>query len=500
VRLLERELPTSAADPAEALIKEAHQRKRRRRFLLAGIVIVVVAAAVGGYLVARPGPRSKPPAPTVTVHPTGPAGPVVDKAAFVHHGRLAFVSQGTLWVLGGPTGSLRPVTTPGLVPANPTFSPDGKWLAFIASKETEEDYGSQVVSSELWLANADGTHARPVTAIASNTGIAPGTAFGWDSHADLYAVPVGSATSRPFYTATAIDLVSPTGPIRQLVGRTHVVSAVWSPDGSSMAVSTEQGSEPVSPLSATLATYPVRGGTPTVWESDYAGFIVPAGWWPTWGIGYTTVGSGGVPGGSAAADGSPLYAIARPGAAPRQLGTTLMNESTGTASVTAGGWLAFVEAFGDNAGRIIWSDKQVVVCSPVTTACSPILHPAGTVTDNPVWSPTGSTLAYVEAPSLPGAGFPQPVVSSWYGAHQLYFYDPVLGSTTEATQHQGATVPQWSTDGSSLLYVSDNGLWLSSNSTAAPVEIARPLFTPGDWPSYYGQVAFASQFSWASGS
>jgi len=33
----------------------------------------------------------------------------------------------------------------------------------------------------------------------------------------------------------------------------------------------------------------------------------------------------------------------------------------------------------------------------------------------------------------------------------------------------------------------------------APVEIAQPLFG-GAWPAFYGQVAFASQFSWTSNS
>ena len=33
---------------------------------------------------------------------------------------------------------------------------------------------------------------------------------------------------------------------------------------------------------------------------------------------------------------------------------------------------------------------------------------------------------------------------------------------------------------------------------AKPVKIASPLFDPSAWPSYYGQVAWADQFSWLS--
>jgi hypothetical protein len=50
-----------------------------------------------------------------------------------------------------------------------------------------------------------------------------------------------------------------------------------------------------------------------------------------------------------------------------------------------------------------------------------------------------------------------------------------------------------------LLYASDNGLWLGTTTAMAPVEIAQPLFG-GAWPAFYGQVAFASQFSWTSNS
>ncbi|MHB8430071.1 MAG: TolB-like translocation protein [Acidimicrobiales bacterium] len=175
---------------------------------------------------------------------------------------------------------------------------------------------------------------------------------------------------------------------------------------------------------------------------------------------------------------------------------TLMNETTGAPVVTPKGWLVFVGTSGDSAGRVVWQGKQVVVCSPVTTECSPVPHPAGTVTVDPVWSPTGSTLAYAQASELADAGFPQVVVSNWYNAHQLDLYDPATGSVHAYPQVQGVTVPLWSNDGTSRLYVNNNGLWLDPTLAQPPMEIAQPLFLPA-WPSYYGQVAFSSQFSWS---
>jgi hypothetical protein len=494
VKLLQDPAPVAGSGPAEALIKEAHERKRRRRLLVAGATAVLLLSGLGGYLASglTNGTLASK-APRVKGHPTEALRPVVETTAFAHHGQLAFVSRGTLWVLWGSSQALREVRTPGLVPVDPSFSPDGKWLAFVASKEVVGEYGNRLMSSDLWIARANGSDARPVTAITSNMGIT--TTFGWDPHADLFAVSVDSSKAVSTGDATSLALVSPVGSIRTLVRNANIWSAVWSPDGSALAVSTEIRSKGYNGVAARLATYPVNGDPPTVWTeagSEEANIIVPAGWWPIWGIGYTTVGGGGAPGGSASLDGSPFYTIARPGAKPHLLGRTLENESTGAPSVDSAGWLAFV---GSTGGRTVWIGKQVVVCSPVTTECSPIPQPPETVTIDPVWSPTGSTLAYAQAPEFPESS-PQPNVPSWYDAHQLYLYLPSTGTSLEQPLTPGVTDPLWSNDGKSLLYVSDNGLWLSPTLSQSPTEIVRPLFTPHDWPQYYGQVAFSSQFSW----
>jgi Tol biopolymer transport system component len=491
--LLDRAVPTRSPDPAEALIKEAHQRKRRRRSIVSGVVVVVLVAALGGFLLSR----SKGGTPTsgVTVRPPAPKGPVVNERAFTGDGQLAFVSRGTLWVLDGSTGALRKISTPGLVPDDPSFSPDGHWLAFVASKEITSDYGGDVVasilSSSLWIARADGTDAHAIGGIAFNA------AYGWSPHANLFAVAVGKSTTVPLGSATGVDLIDPTGSISQLVVGTLVTSAVWSPDGSALAVSTQSGPSGPATWKGTLTTYPVDGGSSTMWESLAGSYIVSAGWWPVWGIGYTTVGVGAVPGGSATADGSPFYTLARPGAAPKFLGMTLQNESSGTPSGTSSGWLAFVATSG-GVGRSIWQGKQVMVCSPITSDCSAVTHPTNTVTLDPIWSPNGASLAYVQGPALQSVGFPQPAVAHWYGAHECYLFDPTTGSVQMSSQTRGATVPLWSGDGNSLLYVSNNGLWLNAALGRPPVEIAHPLFTPGEWPSFYGQVGFSDQFSWSS--
>lgn len=498
MKVLERLAPAARRklDTPEALIKEARRRKRRRRLAVGLGVVLAVGGTIGGLVASNSGRQQVE--PPVSAEGGKAPKPVVNAAAFGHHGELAFVSRGALWVLDGSTSSLRSVATPGLVASDPEYSHDGRWLAFIASKERPLCCGlsksghMQVLSSELWLARGNGTDAHPVRDLQF------AGAVGWEPGHDVFAVTVGKATTVPFTVPTGIDLLYPaTGAIRALVGGAHVWSAVWSPNGSSLAVSTEVPSSGPAPMAGVLSSYPAIGGPPTVWlrtDSLAADIVVPDGWWPVWGIGYTTVGSGAVPGGSATLDGSPFSTIAHPGAVPRLLGMTLQNEATGTPTASATGWLAFVAV--GNGGRLVWQGKQVVVCSPAAR-CKPVPEPVGTVTLDPVWASKGTTLTYVRAPATTTAGYTQSNLARWYDAHQLDTYDPLTGTVTRAVSGSGATVPQRSRTGNVLLYVRNDGVWLRS-SDARPVEVARPLFPPDVWPSYYGQVAFSSQFSWWS--
>jgi hypothetical protein len=110
-------------------------------------------------------------------------------------------------------------------------------------------------------------------------------------------------------------------------------------------------------------------------------------------------------------------------------------------------------------------------------------------------TPVGS-LALVRAPYLASVGFPQNVVAAWYDSHQLWLYDPAHRSLRKLDA-SGASVPTWAADGKSLLYVAGDGLWLLPSLSGRPVPIAGPLFAPDNWPSFYGQVNWLSQFaSW----
>jgi hypothetical protein len=462
--------PAVPADP-EVVIRQARARQRRRRQWTAVIVTAVLVAGAVGYLAAgRPG-GAKPVHRRAGV-PRGPGGPVpsVNIAAFAGHGELAFVSRGTLWVLDGATRTLRRVAPPDMRPSSPVFSVDGRWLAFAAI--TPNPKVPAALASTVWLAHGDGSGAHPLGARLGMIG-------GWSPAADVLAVTAGNT----------IRVMSRSGQARTLARAPGLESAAWSPTGRALAVATGSAS------ASTLVSYPVAGGRPATWlhlsaRSSMNYMIGLAGWWrpgiALWALGRCN---------SCNADGDPFFVIPAPGARPRLLGTTLAGSGVAAAAT---GSLALVNSSPSGLGRLIWQGKHLGVCGPRATGCASVPSPPGTVTLDPAWSPGGTTLAFVRAPARASPAFPQPVVARWYDAHQLWLYHPVTRSLRrlDAT---GAADPAWSANGQSLLYVARDGIWLLPRLSGTPVRIATPLFQPGNWPAYYGQVRWLAQFAWWPG-
>ena len=459
--------PVVPADP-EVVIRQARARQRRRRQRTAALVAAAllgggaVYLAVGGPSGPKPGHRQ----------PAGTRGAAfrVNTAAFAGHGELAFVSRGALWVLDGTARTLRLAAPRDMGPSNPVFSADGRWLAFTATRP-----GPAALASTVWLANGDGSRVHP---IGARLGL-----IGWSPAAAVLAVTAGNT----------VRLISPSGPARTLVRAAGIGPTAWSPSGGALAVATASAS------ASTLASYPVTGGRATTWlhlraRSTMNYLIDPAGWWPQQGIGFWALTNST----SLNADQGPFYVIRAPGARPRLLGNTLPGSGLDQVTAAARGPLAIVaEVPRAGLGRLIWQGRRIKVCEPAT-ACAAVPSPPGTVTLDPAWSPDGATLAFVRAPSRASPGFPQPVVAAWYDAHQLWLYHPATHSVSRLDA-RGATVPAWSADGTSLLYAARDGIWLLPRLGGRPVRIATPLFPPGNWPTYYGQVSWAAQFAWWSG-
>jgi hypothetical protein len=453
-----------------------------------------------------------------------------------------------LWVLDGAAGSLRrvasttytaqsvaadgfdsqpppPQSTP-VGPADPTFSPDGRWLAYLVTTQNGEGDPSQ-----LWLANADGTGAHEVAKLAVDWLV------GWSPTADVLAVIANAkgwyGDDRQGQLPVQVDLVSAQGSVRRLVALStsptaprQIASAVWSPSGSAVAVSVFNA-----PASSVTA-YPVGGGRPTTWFSIGADQHLPglyggrcinvipelADWWPRWGIAFWAIACGA----TRNLDNTPLEVLTAPGAQPRLIAQTLSHGEAPFAAA-ANGALALVAS--PNAGRIYSLGKAVETCRRQTLACTQLPgdtvwlgkpprclglsceesgvpapgKPGSAVSLEPAWSPNGSLLAYVLAPAT--TIFP---LDSWYGAHELLVWDSRTGSTRRLARISGVSAPAWSHNGRDLLYVSGDGLWLAPAGGGRPVEIVGPLFPKSVWTrlpisvSFDGSIDWTSQFSWWS--
>lgn len=465
---------------SNALSVSCARRRRRLSFVIAALVALVGVVVVGAAPVAKG---------TVLAAARIPGGPVVDTSAFSGHGLLAFVSRGRLWVIDGATGSLTRLPAPSgsLVPQGPVFSSDGRWLAYLEADP------SGTAASQLWIARGDGAGAHHAAGLP-----APLRLIGWSPTRDLLAVAAGPQREKqpcPCYTATTVRLVSPAGSARTLATAPWVYGAAWSPDGDEIAIAR------IALQTSELISYPVSDGRPVVWLSlparerfdGMTGSIFDlAGWWPDLGIGFWVFGDGMVHNNDAA----PLDLVRAPRATPRLLGQILSDGTTDTVAAGSRGQVAVVTDHG--GGRIAWLDKQLDICTTPPTPCRPVISNPSLVTVDPAWSPGGQTLAFAEAPNITVGPWTQQRIAAWFAAHQIELIDLATDAIRRLEAATGAADPVWSTDGKRLLYVRDDGIWLLPSLSSPPVEIASPLFPVNNWPQYYAQVAWSSQFAWWS--
>jgi TolB protein len=154
----------------------------------------------------------------------------------------------SVWVIGvDGGGSLVPVAEQA---ANPAWSPDGRKIAFVRVS------GDDCCHS-IWVMNADGSDARPLTAPngVSYWGIA------WS--------PDGLSVAYTDNSRLRIVNVDGSG-IREIASDQRMEGADWSPDGKWLAVMVS----PSGPWSPAMGVLPVEGGLPLV--------VVPDALYATW--------------------------------------------------------------------------------------------------------------------------------------------------------------------------------------------------------------------------
>ncbi|MGH8989740.1 MAG: TolB family protein, partial [Acidimicrobiales bacterium] len=128
--------------------------------------------------------------------------------------------SGSELVILDRSGVRQTVTLPGGgVPSRPSWSPDGRWLAFFRLPARSSQYGS---SGALWVVRADGTGARR---------IGNATQFAWDPRQDTLAyLHDGKVASSSVGSARAS--------VAPLRGYGLAGDLSWSASGRDLAVST----------------------------------------------------------------------------------------------------------------------------------------------------------------------------------------------------------------------------------------------------------------------
>ncbi|HEX4034687.1 MAG TPA: hypothetical protein VHX66_09600 [Solirubrobacteraceae bacterium] len=367
-------------------------------------------------------------------------------------------------MLDGASGQLRAVSPSGDRPSDPQFSPSRRWLTFAVSTPAGND--------QLWLARADGTAGRPIPN-GGISGFLPDGRLIADGH---------------------VWQITASGALRA-TGRVPADLVAWAPDGSAYAFvhrSRRNGANGSWSATQRLEVSHTLRGTQTRWFSNRVSFTKAGGVeGGEWGSAVVLPAGRGIlfrmfadDSSSLAADGLPVYELTRPGAQPRDVGTTV------GFSVSLGDG-AFALTRGPN--RYAWLTKSAWLCS---ARCRAIPTTAGKLSLDPALS-IGGSVAYVQA-STQNSTIAQSDVHHWYRTHRLWILERGASRPREIPGSVGAAAPAWSADGRSLIYVADDSLWLLPSVGSRPVRVISPIFEANVWPSFYGEVDWQSQFAWSS--
>lgn len=423
-----------------------------------------------------------PPAPVAQAEPGGssPASntrassPEVNPTAFKDQGDLAFVWQGLLYTLDGNTGEVKQLTESGQA-RQPLWSPDGEWLAFMRATDL------QATTGPLWLVRRDGSQAHQVQGLPS---LAGPQLFSWSPTASVLAVSGNDG----------LWLVPVAGAPRRLVVTSGTVGFAWSPDGKYLAYSETLPYDSKDPESRSDALYTVSvdGGAPVKRvEAPQAGIII-AGWWADGrGVLYWL---DPLHSASLAADGLGLLSLRIGDTKPTRLATGLPHRDW--LSLSPQGKLLMVTG----SGRIVWNNKQLAISDPGAGSVRALDNPAGTVAIDPSLAQDGRRIAFVAARDLGNKvwGFSKPEeLTAWINSRTLWIANSDgSGAHPLTTAGTGIYQPAWSRDGSHILYIRDNALWLIGADGGKPEKVVGPFPDRQEPFGFYGYVSYQDMMAW----
>lgn len=398
--------------------------------------------------------------------------PRVNTGAFRGQGALAFVWNGRPYLFDGQQGILPALPHTGTI-ADLSWSPDGQWLAYL-------DGVSPRVGGRLRVVRADGHDARPLTELPG-----PVQWYAWSSRGhtlDLLLNMMGRSAATFWFDTLAGSYGA--YPVAAQAG-------LLSPDGRVLAYVETHVTRDPGQRSDALDTVTTTGERLTrLFLARQAGIIL-AGWWPN--------GKGvlfwldPVHSRSLAADGLGLYTMPL-GGTPRLLTSALLRRLSFSPS---GRQIVLM----DGPGRELWHAKRLTTCEVETALCHAVPRRPGTVALDPVWSPTGTTWAFVQAQdrgrSAGAFGFTTTsALHAWVQTHTLWVATPQGTRARELPAGTGVYRPQWSGDGRRLLFIRDNALWLIATRGGPPARIVGPFPGTPDLFGFYGAPSWPITFAW----
>ncbi len=384
-------------------------------------------------------------------------------------GQLAFLWSGRSYLLDGDRGALHAL--PGTAATAPTWSADGRWLAYLASN-------GGTSGSALWVVRKDGGNAHTIAGLP-----AAAHSYAWSSRGHTLDVTLDKRTAANLWFADPTGQAGP-HPVASRVG-------LLSPDGATLAFTAWLSYKDPTQRSEVLYTVPVSGGRPVRrLFARYSGIIL-LGWWPDGkGLLYRLDPQFSA---SMAADGLPLYTL-RLGAAPRALPVTLGYPEYMAPSPS--GRRVLLVAGGD---RENWNNKSLRICDIETAACHALPKPPGTVALDADWAPRGDRIVYVQARDRGlNYGFnSQAALLAWVKSRALWVVNTNgTGARQITAAGTGVYQPRWAGDGRHVLFVRDDALWLIDTRSGLPARVLGPFPGTPDYLGFYGHVSWPVQWAW----